>query len=624
MNEWLEILADYGLFHGVVRASLQMTVLIGLLWILRRVLGDRLPARFFVGMGVITMIGLLVPFRISSPVSVHNTWAAIAEMSSRPAVEVFPPPISGTRDVLEGGIPDAAPRRGSPQNSGLTWKRQVISALFWIWLSGVAYLCFLRSRQYRETYRAIAQGAEGSKAIERLLTSCREELNICRSVSLVTSSTVKAPAVFGCWSPVIIVPKESVHSLSESSMRMVFLHELAHVKRQDPWLNWIMVFTTVVHWFNPAVWWAMRRLGEDRELVCDEFVLSRLKESQRREYGHALIRFSEAISGIKVGNVGIVSMVHDEKLIKRRVIMIKKFKPVTVGVSLLGLVLMAVLSLATLTTATEGKDAGADGGVSEMEEVAINAESSGLNASEREAQVDQEEAKTIVAKTQGNDPRLEGVRQLEKAVIQASYEIKKLERELASLEQELGVPGDIRRGDSVRSLNPERSRSYQAKLVELELERSQLHSLFKELERIPEERLRHVLPTAVPDEAMTSLLKDLSKAEQSYRTLLSDFGTAHPEAKKARDLMDEINRQISDRSDGILTGLQTRISATDREVEFLEGELERNRAREIEFGSRLAPYFEAKRKLESRRRIRDAFEVRLAQEKIDSLLPPNR
>jgi beta-lactamase regulating signal transducer with metallopeptidase domain len=60
-----------------------------------------------------------------------------------------------------------------------------------------------------------------------------------------------------------------LRSFSTEELRFVFLHELAHVRRRDILMSWLMALLQVVHWFNPLVWFAFSRWRADRELACD-------------------------------------------------------------------------------------------------------------------------------------------------------------------------------------------------------------------------------------------------------------------------------------------------------------------------------------------------------------------
>ena len=51
-----------------------------------------------------------------------------------------------------------------------------------------------------------------------------------------------------------------VASLDDRQLRMIMLHELAHVRRRDVAFNWIVVLIRPAHWWNPIYWLAARGL----------------------------------------------------------------------------------------------------------------------------------------------------------------------------------------------------------------------------------------------------------------------------------------------------------------------------------------------------------------------------
>lgn len=94
-----------------------------------------------------------------------------------------------------------------------------------------------------------------------------------RPVRLVMSDVVEIPATVGLWRPTIIVPAIAKTWPSERR-EAVLLHELIHVARMD-W-SWRLVARAArtVYWFNPLMWWAVRRLDLEQELACDQEVVA--------------------------------------------------------------------------------------------------------------------------------------------------------------------------------------------------------------------------------------------------------------------------------------------------------------------------------------------------------------
>jgi beta-lactamase regulating signal transducer with metallopeptidase domain len=98
-------------------------------------------------------------------------------------------------------------------------------------------------------------------------------LNIKRSICIGLSENQCMPAVHGIIKPVIILPQDA-EKWSGNRKRSVILHEMAHIKRFDYLFNSLAYAVNLVFWFNPFVWYAVRRLHNEAERACDDMVIS--------------------------------------------------------------------------------------------------------------------------------------------------------------------------------------------------------------------------------------------------------------------------------------------------------------------------------------------------------------
>jgi beta-lactamase regulating signal transducer with metallopeptidase domain len=112
-----------------------------------------------------------------------------------------------------------------------------------------------------------------------------------RQVAVCTSSAVGIPTAIGFFRPVILLPEWVLQELSEEELKVVLLHEFAHLRRWDDWTNLAQKLVRTVFFFHPAVWWIERRLSLEREMACDEMVLAETENPQA--YAECLVSLAE-------------------------------------------------------------------------------------------------------------------------------------------------------------------------------------------------------------------------------------------------------------------------------------------------------------------------------------------
>lgn len=109
--------------------------------------------------------------------------------------------------------------------------------------------------------------------------------------------------MYGIIRPKIIIP----YGLNEADLNFVIMHEKAHAKRKDNLWRYAAVIICCVHWFNPICWFSLRYFFEDMELSCDNNVLKKLKDKEKKEYACTILNaathknlFVAAFGGAKI------------------------------------------------------------------------------------------------------------------------------------------------------------------------------------------------------------------------------------------------------------------------------------------------------------------------------------
>ena len=93
------------------------------------------------------------------------------------------------------------------------------------------------------------------------------------SITFLRSPRTTMPMAWGILRPSVLMP-EDADGWPADRLRIVLLHELAHVKRRDCLTHALGQIACAVYWFNPLVWIAARRLRNERERACDDLVLA--------------------------------------------------------------------------------------------------------------------------------------------------------------------------------------------------------------------------------------------------------------------------------------------------------------------------------------------------------------
>ncbi|MRN54005.1 M56 family metallopeptidase [Paenibacillus monticola] len=336
MNQILERLI--ALFDWVWSVSAMASVLVVLIIVLQRVLKHHLKPRWHYLMWLLVIVRLILPWGPESEFSIYN-WI-------------------GTTDSIESVMPvnpaEILAREAVPETAAPT----LYQDLFIVWLVGA---CLLGTYSIRINWKFARRIKKETVAITdarvlQLFDQCKKMMSIHKHVSLVESHHLGTPSLFGFLHPQLIMPTAILTRLDDDQLQHVFLHELAHRKRNDIWVNGFMQALLIIHWFNPVLWYASRRMQEDQEIASDALALSCLTPDQSRNYGYTLIKLLEDFSQpFKIA--GNVNLTGNKTQLKRRIKMITQFKSNSYRWSFLGIATLLIISGCTLTNPKASQNA---------------------------------------------------------------------------------------------------------------------------------------------------------------------------------------------------------------------------------------------------------------------------
>lgn len=355
-------------FDKLLQISWQASFLVLLILIVQWAFGTRLSAAWRFRLWWLLLIRLMLPISPPSPFSLFNVTGNRAEVTVERIIHLPRSTIIQNFRSTEasGELADINNSRNSAVESassgvastpaGSVPTRSVFpgkSVLLSVWLLGGLVLGMrlvwkdLRFGRLLRRFPLIED-----PAVNRILSNCKNAMSIRTPLRLIETPAVKSPCLFGLFRPQLLFPFNMLDTFTPEELRHVFLHEMAHLKRNDLAVNWLMSVFCIVHWFNPLIWIAARRMSMDRELASDELVLNRTV-AENQSYGETMLKLLEGFSDSKTVPQ-VIGILENRDQMERRITMIAEHQsakkwPALAVLALVGLTLTALTDAQTKT-----------------------------------------------------------------------------------------------------------------------------------------------------------------------------------------------------------------------------------------------------------------------------------
>jgi len=296
-----------------------------------------------------------IPEEIAPGSVVESSLASTAPDSSMESSLVS----TAERSVLTGApeiTPHVVAELQTVDQSSTAVRRWIVPGLAALWLLGVGlFLSFylrvaLRLSRYARNWIRIDEGP-----IRQVFDECCQVVGVRRNVNLYLSPNDLGPGSIGFFHSAVVIPESALDLFSNAQLRMVFLHELVHIRRFDPVVHLVTVLISGIHWFNPVGWLVLARLRRERETACDAQVLELLDREEAVPYGHTILKSVELYTPSPV-LPGFVGVFGKSTYLRRRIAMIGTYRKPSRLTGWVGLLLLVVLASAGLTRATEPDD----------------------------------------------------------------------------------------------------------------------------------------------------------------------------------------------------------------------------------------------------------------------------
>ena len=199
-------------------------------------------------------------------------------------------------------------------------------------------------------------------------------------------------------------------------------------------------------------------------------------------------------------------------------------------------------------------------------------------------------------------------------------EIAGKQADVDKMRVDLGI-SDAAGEESYSIIEPEIVRRYESGLIDARGVHTSMSSLLDGLKLQSLEELRDSISTAYPDGQLDVLIRELHTGQQTLANHSIDLGELHPRIKGLEKVVATLEQQIDNRIQGVLAGLELKVRSAFAQVEQLQRDVADAKKRESDMRETGRKYFNAKRELSNKTRIRDTILFRIMQEQVDLALP---
>ena len=191
-----------------------------------------------------------------------------------------------------------------------------------VWAAGAAVVAGLFTARLWRFRRLVRLARPAGAELQALAGTIADRLGVRRRVRVLLSDGRVPPLVWGTFGwPAVLVPTRLAERLSRRQIEAVFVHELAHLRRGDPWVRLLELPVLALYWWHPAAWLAARQLRRAAEQCCDAHVVAAMPAC-RRPYADALLSVFDFLAERPVPALAGASGLRSIHSIERRLEMI--------------------------------------------------------------------------------------------------------------------------------------------------------------------------------------------------------------------------------------------------------------------------------------------------------------
>ncbi len=339
-------------FLHIFYSSLMASVLILLVLSIKKVFNHRLGAIFHHVLWILVLIRLLMPVTFESPFSIFNLFDGRAQkIYNSQAINVISNGQENESGLFQNAHPSTERNIGEAVKTEVNAYSFILKVFSRIWLTGVLFLVLfscavtIKFKRRTKVFKRVTD-----PEIQSLVEQCNQKVKIKKSIPVYMDAYFKSPCISGVIHPGIYLPEDISSRVGQHELKHILLHELAHYRRKDLFYSFLATLAALIHWFNPLVWLAAKKMRVDREIACDACVMEMLGEEERVSYGTTIIHLVNLFAnGHK--QLNLASFYETNSQLERRISMIKIFKKGSYRISAVAIICCMVIGAVMLTDA---------------------------------------------------------------------------------------------------------------------------------------------------------------------------------------------------------------------------------------------------------------------------------
>ncbi|MEM7232822.1 MAG: M56 family metallopeptidase, partial [Planctomycetota bacterium] len=284
--------------ESVLWNTAYVSIGIAILWSIEHKLSSAALRR---ALWLVLLAKLLLPF--GAPIFRYAPEESTPEQASVATIEVEDPSpvildleLVPTELFMTGISVPAESLIEAPSSLVIEEPKETTASLDWgslalaLWAAGAAGLVLLMVFRALKLSHLASRLPDAHTEVQSTLVAIAGEIGVDRIPRAKFTSEPTVPFLWAyCPEPLVVLPKRLFTGMSGAQRTTTLAHELAHLRRNDPWWRLIQMVPAVLFWWNPLVWTAIRKLHDAEEECCDALVVETFPQHSE-DYAAAIVK----------------------------------------------------------------------------------------------------------------------------------------------------------------------------------------------------------------------------------------------------------------------------------------------------------------------------------------------